>query len=95
LTRESCISISKMIEDNKTIKIINLSKCQIDDKKADIILQALIENDSLEQIFFSGNELTLKSLDLVLGILENHNNFIFNIDVSNNEIFDSDKLEEL
>lgn len=84
-----------MIEDNKTIKIINLSKCQIDDKKADIILQALIENDSLEQIFFSGNELTLKSLDLVLGILENHNNFIFNIDVSNNEIFDSDKLEEL
>jgi hypothetical protein len=83
--------LSEGICANRSLKLLSLANCGIDDTGFKPMLAALAVNEALESLHVWGNFLTDETAELLLDVLNQHNHTITDILIFNNPI---DNIED-
>lgn len=87
--------LNYMLLKNKHLEELNLSCCNIQLEQLQMIEESLRVNRSLKTLHLFGNPLNDDCMRLLLDILDNNNNFITNITVSDEMVDDLDLIDHL
>lgn len=85
--KKHCINyIIRVLEEENSIKSNNISHCQLTDEDIIQILPSLINNRSISRISLNNNNISIKGINLLIGVLkENCNITYLSLDLLNSK----------
>lgn len=72
---------------NKTIKTINLDRCEISDDGLQVLLESLVENNNLNELYLRANNITNAGVEILANFIAK-NNSIRRIGLNDSNISD-------
>ena len=78
--------ITVMLQSNKILKSINLSKCSLEPEDAEVIGKGLLENDTLTSLNLSKNKIKAEGAAYIFDALRGKDSKVKVLDLSGNNI---------